>query len=136
MSEHCQIHFLRLGDLLRNNLSGLDELCLELQRWMQLWALGSKLEEKEMSAMLQDVPEVQAAYAEYRKFTADPKMRERIEARERFLNAQYLDRADARAEGRAERDIEVAKNMKKKGYPINDIAELTGLSLSEIERLD
>ena len=36
-SDHCQIHVLRLGDLLRNNLSGLDQFGLDLQRWFQLW---------------------------------------------------------------------------------------------------
>ena len=41
-SDHCQMHVLRLGDLLRN-LSGLDQFGLDLQRWMQLWAFGSKL---------------------------------------------------------------------------------------------
>ena len=136
LSEHCQIHFLRLGDLLRNSLSGLDELCLELQRWMQFWVYGSKLEKKEMSTMLQDVPEVQAAYDEYQRFVSDPVMREKIESRERFLTDRYLDRADALAEGRAEAKIETAQNMKRKGYPVSDIADLTGLWLAEIERLD
>jgi predicted transposase/invertase (TIGR01784 family) len=96
-----------------------------------------------MSAILKDVPEVQAAYNEYRKFSSDPVMRERIEARERYLNAQYLDRADAlaegrtegRTEGRAEEKIAVAQNLKRFGIPITTIAEATGLSLSEIKRL-
>ena len=136
LSEHCQIHFLRLGDLLRNNLSGLDELCLELQRWMQFWVYGGKLEDEKMSAMLQDVPEVQAAYDEYQRFASDPVMREKIESRERFLTDRYLDRADALAEGEAKKAVTVAQNMKRKGYPATDIADLTGLSPTEIERLD
>jgi predicted transposase YdaD len=32
-------------------------------------------------------------------------------------------------------DIEIARNMKQKGYPVADISELTGLSEAEIERL-
>jgi predicted transposase/invertase (TIGR01784 family) len=89
--------------------------------------------------MLQDVPEVKAAYDEYRRFSSDPVMRERVESRERFLIDQYLDRAEALAEGRAkgrvEEKIETARNMKRKGYSVSDIAELTGLPLTEIERL-
>ena len=88
-----------------------------------------------MSAILQDVPEVRAAYDEYRRFASDPVMREKIESRERFLTDQYLDRAEALAEGRVEEKIATVRNMKRKGYSVTDIAEITGLPLSEVERL-
>ena len=135
-SDHCQIHILRLGDLLRNNLVGLDQFGLDLQRWMQLWAFGSTLEESKMSAMLQDCPPVLAAYEEFKQFSADPVMREKVMARERFLTDQYLDRANAFAKGRAERNVEVAQNMKRKGLDLALIAEMTSLSPPEIEQLD
>jgi predicted transposase/invertase (TIGR01784 family) len=132
LSEHFQMHFLRLGNLLRNNLADLDQLCLDLQRWMQFLGLGSKLEEEKMSTILQDVPEVQAAYEEYKRFSADPVMREKVQERERFLIDQRLDRASAKKEGK----IEIARNMKQRGYDCGAIAELTGLSPHEIERLN
>ena len=138
-SDHCQIHVLRLGDLLRN-LSGLDQFGLDLQRWMQLWAFGSKLQESEMSTMLQDCPPVLAAYEEFKRFSSDPAMREQVRARERFLNDQRLKVAGAKreghAEGRAEEKIETAQNFKRLGVALATIAEATGLSLSEIERLN
>ena len=37
--------------------------------------------------------------------------------------------------GKAERDIEIAKNMLSKNYPISDISAMTGLSIYEINRL-
>jgi len=37
--------------------------------------------------------------------------------------------------GRTNEKIEIAQNMKRKGYAADDIAEMTGLPLSEIERL-
>ncbi|MCR5569141.1 MAG: hypothetical protein K6G31_07690 [Paludibacteraceae bacterium] len=43
--------------------------------------------------------------------------------------------AEGRAEGEAMKNIEHARKMKAKGYPIADIADITGLSLSEIEKL-
>ena len=88
-----------------------------------------------MSAILQDAPEVQAAYGEYKRFTADPVMREKAKARERYWTDRRLDRAEAREEGREERNIEVAQNMRRKGYSVAEIADLTDLPLSEIERL-
>ena len=44
-------------------------------------------------------------------------------------------RAEGRVEGRAEEKLEIAQNMKRKGYEVEAIAEVTGLSLEEIERL-
>jgi len=138
-SDHCQMHVLRLGDLLRNNLSGLDQLSLDLQRWMQLWAFGSKLKENEMSTMLEDCPPVLAAYEEFKRFSSDPVMREKVRARERYLNDERLKLAGAerkgRAEGRDEKGVEVARNMKAKGYSVAEIADISGLSQSEIEGL-
>jgi predicted transposase/invertase (TIGR01784 family) len=148
LTDHFQMHVLRLGNLLRNNFLGLDDLCLTLQRWMQFWSFGSKLEENKMSTMLQDVPEVQAAYEAYKRFTADPVMWEKIKAQERFEIDKRLDRAferkagrtegrtEGREEGRTEEKIENARNFKRLGTPIATIAAATGLSLSEIEQLN
>jgi len=139
LSNHFQMHILRLGDFLKGNLSGLDGLCLPLQRWLQFFGFGSTWEKSKMSTMLQDVPEVQAAYEAYQRFSADPILREKIRAREQFDIEQRLNRAYAEAEGEAKGEtknaIKVAQNMKKKGYPIADIADISGLSQSEIERL-
>jgi predicted transposase/invertase (TIGR01784 family) len=134
-SDHCQIHVLRLGDLIRNKLVGLDQFGLDLRRWMQLWTFGSKLKESEMSTMLEDCPPVLAAYEEFKKFSSDPVMREKVRARERFLNDERLKIAGAKREGRKERDIEVAQNMKNDGVDPHVIAKYTGLPLSEINGL-
>jgi predicted transposase/invertase (TIGR01784 family) len=130
------MHILRLGDWLRNDQLGLDSLCVSLQRWMQFWGLGSKLEENEMSAMLQDVPEVGAAYEEFKRFTADPVMRKKAIARQRYLIEQSIIMNDVLEEGRAKEKIATVQKMKTKGYPATEIAEITGLSLSEIEQLN
>ena len=135
LTDHLQIHFLRLGNLDRQDLSGLDALCVDLRRWMQFWLFGEKLEDDKMSAILQDTPEVQAAYKEYKRFAANPEMREKIRERERYWTDRHLDRAEAKEEGREEERFAVAQNMKRKGLDSALIAEMTGLSLSEIERL-
>jgi predicted transposase/invertase (TIGR01784 family) len=107
---------------------------------MQFLRYGSELEEEEMSAILQDVPEVHAAYTEYKRFTADPVMREKIKARERYWTDWHLDRNEAREEGREEgREEErlmLARNLKREGLDSAFIAKMTGLSLSDIEQLN
>ena len=44
-------------------------------------------------------------------------------------------RAEARAEGRAEGILSIARKMKQRGKSISEIAEMTDLSLDEIEKL-
>ena len=44
-------------------------------------------------------------------------------------------KAEGRAEGKTEANIENAIKMKTKGYPIEDIADITGLSREEIEKI-
>ena len=44
-------------------------------------------------------------------------------------------RAEGLAEGEAKANRENARRMKAKGYAIHDIAEVTGLSEEEIERM-
>jgi len=44
-------------------------------------------------------------------------------------------KAEGKAEGRAEGKIETARNMKQAGFDVAVIAKMTGLPLSEIERL-
>jgi predicted transposase/invertase (TIGR01784 family) len=139
LSGHFQMHVLRLGDWLRNNRSGLDSLCVGLQRWMQFWGFGFETEVKKMSTMLQDAPEVLSAYEEYRRFSADSEMRAKARAQKHFLDEQAIIMNDVReegeAKGRTKEKFATAIAMKKKGYPVTDIAEITGLSPSEIERL-
>ena len=43
--------------------------------------------------------------------------------------------AEGLAEGRMEERLQNAQKMKEKGFPITDIAEITGLSTEELERL-
>jgi predicted transposase/invertase (TIGR01784 family) len=135
LSKHFQMHVLRLGDWMRNNQSGLDSLCVGLQRWMLFWGFGFETEVKKMSAMLQDAPEVLSAYEEYRRFSADPEMRAKARARKHFLDEQAIIMNDVREEGRAEEKIATAVAMKQEGFNAAVIAKITGLPLSEIERL-
>ena len=44
-------------------------------------------------------------------------------------------RSEGEASGIAEREIEMAKAMRLKNYSVDEISELTGLSVEEIEKL-
>ena len=83
------------------------------------------------------------ASEKFYQFNQDERMRALDEAHQRFLHdlatdieeAHLRGKGEGKAEGRTERDIEIARNMRNKGYSLDDIIELTGLSSIEIERL-
>ena len=103
---------------------------------------------------------VKQAYGKYKQLNQDERLRSIDEAHQRFLTDIASDRAEARQEGREEgivvgidkgivigvdkgivigvdkRNIEIASNMKRAGSDFNFIAQITGLSLTEIERLN
>jgi len=91
--------------------------------------------EAEMTALLQDQPIVQQAYGQYQQFNRDEKMRALDEAHQRFLNDQASDIAEARNNGKSERNIEIARSMRNDGVDLHVISKYTGLSSVEIERL-
>ena len=49
--------------------------------------------------------------------------------------AKLEGRAEGRAEGRMEGRAEIAANMKKQGWDIQQIVQITGLTSEEIEKL-
>ena len=52
-----------------------------------------------------------------------------------YLNTFNSAEKKGRAEGRAEEKLENARRMKSKGYPLDDIVDITGLTIEEIEKL-
>ena len=93
-----------------------------------------------MSTESREDIEFEEAWATYIRLQSDRVLWQKIKARERYENDLRLRLAGARrkgyAEGQNEKRFEVARNLKHLGVPLATIAEVTGLSLSEIERLD
>ena len=75
----------------------------------------------------------------YRKVTEDELEYERREARFKYQlqrNTElYVARKEGLVEGAAQEKREIAKNLKHAGIPIAVIAENTGLTAEEIEKL-
>ena len=96
-----------------------------------------------MSTLLQGQPMVGLASEKFYQFNQDERMRALDDAHQRFLHDLATDIEEAHQRGQAKGEAigeekkarETATAMKQKGYPVADIADLTGLSPSEIERL-
>lgn len=99
---------------------------------------------------MEDVPEVirgrpfmkqMVTACEYAAFSTEQKLKFETDMineldREYAISQNYAKGlAEGKAEGRQERNIELAAAMKAKRMPVADIADITGLSESEIEKL-
>ena len=86
-----------------------------------LKAAREKLQLSQMSK------EEQAAYRRY--------LDDRVILADQIFTAKGEARLEGRAEGRAEGHIEDARKMKAKGFAIEDISDITGLTAEEIKEL-
>jgi hypothetical protein len=151
------MHILRLGDARKRQLEGLNVLHDGLQHWLKFFTYGATVTEDKMSQLVENNPVVMAAYEELRRFTSNSEMRDLERRRQQFLEDQYIqaysianaianadtDPATAEATKKvvediltARRNLEIAQAMERKGFDIETIAELTGITFQEIEHLD
>jgi len=86
-----------------------------------------------------DNPHIEKAFGILKLLSGDEEVRFMAEARQKAImdyNARYDGGVrDGKAQGRMEERLVVAENALRKGMSPPDIAEITGLSLAEIEAL-
>ena len=135
-TEKLQMHILEAA---KEKIDRISELPPALGAWVNFYYHSHLKSEEDMTALLQDQPAVQQAYGKYQQFNRDERMRALDEAHQRFLNDQASDLEEARDsgrdEGKSERNIEIARNMKNEGFDAGVISKMTGLSSVDIERL-
>jgi predicted transposase/invertase (TIGR01784 family) len=97
LSNHLQIHFLRLYELLQGRLDVLEDVSLELRHWLNFLAYGGLKGEEEMSQIVENDPLVMEAVAELQRFSSDPEMRE-LERRRKLWKLEYYSGLEAAKE--------------------------------------
>lgn len=136
LTDDLQIHFLRLSDLLKGRWEALEKLHRKLKHWVNFFVFGATKTEEEMSQLVENDTIIRDAYRELQRFSSNPEMREKERQRQRFLAEYNLSISAAKKDGRSERDVEIAQNMKRKGFDADVISEMTGLSADEIAGLE
>ena len=99
--------------------------------------------QKEVVRIMKENKDINKAIDELEQVSGNEKLRRIAELKEKYIRDEQASIAYAQnegyrqgeAKGKAEEKTEVAKKLLKKQMPIRDIAEVTGLSLEEIERL-
>ena len=136
-TDLLQMHVLEAAE---EKIDRIAELPPPLGAWMYFFFFSHLKSEDEMSTLLKGHPEVEQACGKFRQFNQDEQLRALDEAHQIFLHDLATDmehaREDSKVEGRAERDVEVAQNMKREGCDPDFIAKMTGLSKGEIDKLD
>ena len=117
--EECENHFERWIYILKNM-----EI-LERMPWAAQNAVFRRLAE---------VAEVSALSKEER-IKYDRALKRYRDTYNAMTGAEQKGRAEGRAEGEREKALESARRMKAKGYPVEDIAEITGLTVETINNL-
>ncbi|MCL2118465.1 MAG: Rpn family recombination-promoting nuclease/putative transposase [Planctomycetaceae bacterium] len=110
LSNHLQMHFLRLYELLQGRLDVLKGVSPELRHWLNFLAFGGLKGEEEMSQIVENDPLVMEAVAELQRFSSDPQMRELERWRKLWKLEYYSGLEAAKEEGEA---IGEARGMEK-----------------------
>ena len=114
LSNHLQMHFLPLYELLQGRLDVLESVSPDLRRWLNFLVFGGLKGEQEMSQIVGNDPLVMEAVAELQRFSSDPEMQE-LERRRKLWKLEYLSGLEAaKEEGRVEDRIETLLHILNK----------------------
>jgi predicted transposase/invertase (TIGR01784 family) len=102
--------------------------------WDWLRFLCSK-EREDFEMIAGKNPEVRGAVNTLYRLSEDPELRARMEYREKARKDQATLMHTSFQQGVAQERVEIARNMKNRGRPLDQIVEDTGLSAEEIAKL-
>ena len=135
-----ELHFIELPKYKKDKPRSMST---KLEKWLHALSFSELYEEDAMPKELESDEFIKKAIESLRCGNSDRKVRELIEAREKY-ERDYISRevaAEDRGErkglkkGREEREREMAKTMKEEGSSIEFIQKVTGLSKKEIKKL-
>ena len=126
-TKDLEMHFIELPKFRKKD----PDMSNKLEQWLCL--ICDEEDKIEMAESKNE--EIEKAKKELEKLAMNPEDRELYELRLKAIRDEMNIRYSGYIDGKAERNIEIAKNLLKKQMPIQDIAEVTGLSLEEIENL-
>ncbi|MDD3340229.1 MAG: Rpn family recombination-promoting nuclease/putative transposase, partial [Lachnospiraceae bacterium] len=128
-SDKFAIHVL---DLTQIETDKVKEDYPDLYYWAKLFVANTWEEIQMLSEKSEGIHE---AVLTLRELSADEKIRMQCEAREMYEHDMASAIQNGETRGKLKGKTEVACNMLKKGYPISDICEITGLSEDDIHNL-
>ena len=133
--EDMELHFIELEKFNKD----IKHLKTVLDRWATFLTKAHEYSKDKIPTELSKVPEIKKAIVELEHMYFDEKEQDLYDARLKWMLDEdaALEAAEykGKAEGKTERNIEIAKSLLKKGLSIKEISEVTGLSEQEIKKL-
>ena len=127
LTDDIEMHILEIPKINDNEM-----LKDELVQWLRFI---KEPENERVGTFMKENKYLEQAKKELEHLSGDPDFKRLLESRAGFLRDVDAKMYVAREEGEKKKQIEIAKKMKLKDKPIEEIIELTGLSKQEIEKL-
>ena len=131
LTKNIEMHILEIPKIKENEIAN-DELV----QWLKFI---ENSENEEVQKIMKENKYLKQAKEELAYLSGDPCFQQEVEARAGMLrdihSMKYKSREDGINQGKKESKIEIAKKMKAKNMPIDEIIELTGLTKEEVEKL-
>ena len=126
LTEKLEIHIIELEKLENMN---------EKDKRLAHWCKFIKSPEKVEDSIMNENGDIKKAKEELDKMSQDENERRLAEIRERAILFENTLRNNGYKKGREESKLEIAKNMLNKNYTIEQIHEVTGLTIEKIKEL-
>ncbi len=128
LTDHLSLHYVEIPKLPEGHFD------TQLERWIAYLKNEGK-EGYDMTILIKDDPTLAKAHERYLAFTNDDQARMAYEARIAFQRDQLSREEAAKQEGIEQGIKKTARNLQAIGMSVKQIAEVTGLSEEEIEKL-
>ena len=126
LTEDLEMHFIQIPKCSKEDKK------IKLDQWMQF--IGDISKEGVKRAM-EENKEIKKAQEELEYLTGDEEERRIAFLREKAIRDEVSSINGARKEGEKNKQLEIAKKLKKMNMSLSDIEKATGLTVEEIENL-
>jgi predicted transposase/invertase (TIGR01784 family) len=129
LTDEIKIVYLELPKFAKS----ISELKSKLDTWLYLFKNSEKLEEEEMTALIEKEPDMKNAFHILEAYSADEEKRRQVEEKLRNDRDYQYDMAAQFEKGERKKALETARLMKAEGMKNSLILRITGLSESQLK---
>ncbi len=131
LTEDFQIIYVELSKFQKTEI---EDLLTEAEIWFYLLNNIQNLTEKSRMEILKKKPDLKNAFGVLEMYSSDPEKQREFEERLRADENYAYELAVKFEKGKLEKSLETARKMKDKGFSIDDIIEITGLTKEELSK--
>ena len=135
LSDAIQVVYVELSKLQEIMKKSVDDMT-DLEKWAVFFQYASEPNHREtVNKVIASKEVLQMAGNRLMSISQDERERAVFRSRRMFQTDMQSNYATVRDRGRKERDIEYINNLTRLGFSLEQIMEISGLSLEEVERL-